>query len=657
MARKTKIEIDRTKRLFILDEETKFLTSNIEGESKVIASLTEFDAALNEGISIKDVVILVELDWGEPISHFYGYTVARQLMERLTEGETLNLLFISCFKRKTIKRILQASKSSYAFTQTFPHTNISKDFSLSNLEFPSFSDGEFQYYFRYCLKNSGVLDRLEHDIRPYIVGIKTLNPIDAQILIERIHTIKDIVGEKVIDIVNSCTVESLKSRLSEIQQHIFQRSEQLTTSREYESTGKNDWKPRMLIVEDDVMYLKKLEDTFSGNFEVTAEPSGEEALRLLEEKGKLYHVLLCDLELLDAEGDNQSVQGIRILETAKQRFSHIVCKVITNLPRRGVYFLLGKELRADLIYKSMLIDEAYCRDLIQEIKTEIGKYSSLQKLPGPDNTLWGDVPRQTNSKPGHLRRIYYQLRAEYKEDFDEMWREIDEFMETVLRGEQKIPTGYGRIENKNSIATLSILQQIRTIKSYVIHRLFWLYKEYRGVSSVSVSHSTYNSFFEKENILKDGQYGTITGFSIEKKTQISKITFGQFLEEENVRIRKHLSEQQDVRFDLINSWLYENIADILEVIGCYRNRFKSTQYIDVQSFCEKGNKGTLQMQEVEKILENIARETPTSQLLDNNSNARASVANLLSSIKTNTEWSMYPPNLQTLITSALQNMN
>ncbi len=649
---------DKTKQFFILDEETKFLASNVEGESKVIASSDEFENALNEGIQIKDVVILVELDWGEPISQFYGYTVARQLMERLKEGESLNLLFISCLKRKTIKHILQAAKTSYAFTQTFPHTIIGNDFALSNLKLPSFSNGEFQYYFRYCLTNSGVLDRLEHDIRPYGSGVKTLAPIDAQKLIERMHSIKDIVGEKVIDVVNSCTTETLQNRLHEIQQHIFQQSEQLTTSREYESKGQNDWKSRMLIVEDDTTYLEYLKNTFAENFEVTTEPSGEEALRLLQEKGKMYHVLLCDLELLDVEGDNQLIQGIKILEEVKQRFPHIVCKVITNLPRRGAYFLLGKELRAELIYKSMLIDDNYRRDLIQEIKIEIGKLSSLQKLPGPDNTLWGDYPRQRNSKgAGHLRRIYYQLREEYKVDFDEMWREIDEYLEKVLKNEQKIPTGYGRTENKNDIATLSILQQIKTIKSYVIHRLFWLYKEYRGVSSVQIFHSTYDSFFEKGSILKDGQYGTITGFSIEKQEDKSKVTFGQFLEEESIRIRKHLTEQENVQFDLINSWLNENIVDILEVMGNYKNRFTKSQYIDAQSFCEKGHKGTLQLQEVEEILENIAKETPTSELRDNTSNARASVAALLQSIKTSTEWNMYTPHLQNLITSALQNMS
>ena len=88
----TEIKIDT---LFVLDEETRFLADNFDKQKcQIIKTSAELAKVLNSKFQVKSIVILVELDWGNDNLQFYGYEVAKALMNSPNRQSKFNLLFM-----------------------------------------------------------------------------------------------------------------------------------------------------------------------------------------------------------------------------------------------------------------------------------------------------------------------------------------------------------------------------------------------------------------------------------------------------------------------------------------------------------------------------------------------------------------------------------
>jgi hypothetical protein len=222
--------------LFILDKETKFLSDVLDTKKcKVITSLPEFNELLDNHFQAKNIVILVELDWGNPISHFYGYQASKELMNSPNRKSIFNLLFISSLKAETIFRIFKSKNR--IFTQKFKHECLTTGFNLNTIVIPEISSKKFDYLKNYCLLESGILDRLEHDIRN-LLGNSDVGKI--QKTIEEINANSDILTPEIIShtesLANSTDFENRKHILGEIHRSLQVLQSQINNPGE--SSGK-----------------------------------------------------------------------------------------------------------------------------------------------------------------------------------------------------------------------------------------------------------------------------------------------------------------------------------------------------------------------------------------------------------------------------------
>lgn len=377
--------------LFILDEETKFLALNSDKKKcRDITSPSQFNELISNGFQVKNVIIFVELNWGNPISQFYGYKIAKELIENSSNRlSNFNLLFISTLRRETIYKILK--DKNRIFTQKFKHKFLSGDFDLNKVVIPDISSKKFDYLKNYCLLRSGILDRLEHDVK------NLLNNIDLaklQKAIDEIQVNKDILTPEIISFTKKLAAvtdfEKRERLLNDIHHSLLVLQNQINNPEECSEKKSH---VKVMLVEDDEVTLSKLKEQLGQYFHnITPFQKGSNAFSELEQNARQYDVVITDMELLDENFDDEK-QGIDILELCEIKYPYIVTRVITALPKNALKRLIGKGI-GEIVFKSRTGDMVIppfenLVEFVKQIEKDVQKKRQLRKMQGPEISWWG----------------------------------------------------------------------------------------------------------------------------------------------------------------------------------------------------------------------------------------------------------------------------
>lgn len=409
---KSSVEL-KTDSIFILDEETKFLSENLnKKECKVITSTSEFHDLLNNNFQAKNIIILVELDWGNPISHFHGYQVAKELMNSPKRLSNFNLLFISTLNREVIIKVFK--DKNRIFTQKFKHEPITKRFDLYTVFIPPISAKKFDYLKNYCLLESGILDRLEHDIRNLFGNS---NEEKFKQTIEEIEANRDILTPEIIShtetLSNTTDFENRKQILDAIHHSLQALQNQINNPGE--SSGIKSH-AKVMLIEDNADTLSKLQEQLNRYFyKIIPFQNGSKAFHELEKNARQYDVVITDMELLDGDFDDEK-QGIDILELCEKEYPFIVTRVITALPKNALKRLIGKGLN-EIVFKSETGDTVIppfenLIDFVKQIDKEVQKKRQLRKMRGPEMSWWGK----------YLTKQLYITKIEAPDTYNSIWR-------------------------------------------------------------------------------------------------------------------------------------------------------------------------------------------------------------------------------------------
>ncbi|MEX0813703.1 MAG: response regulator [Chitinophagales bacterium] len=648
------------KRLFILDEETKFLFPDKEGDA-LILSTDQLSKIEEHKATLEAVIILAELDWERKhLQDFYGYQVAQQILSAVELKSYFNLLFISTLLRETLYKII--NNRNRVFAKSFRHEKIGSHFSLSKISLPPVSKRKFEYLRKYCLTESGILDKLEHDIRP---GRK-LSDDQIEDLLQHIRANADLLDGKMLEVLKDTNVSDFHQKRRGLHEQLISRMREVSGIKGQSKNGNSykveSWKPRLLLLEDDTEQLFKMEGFLEPYFEVVTKSNGADAKEYLKNNAEQVSVAMCDMELLEANNLDQDVQGIDVLEYVKDNNPHIVLKVVSHLPKRALKVLFGDMLRvSDLVYKSMLLEgnPDFISDLVTEIQHEVDLRQTFQKLRGPSNTLWGNISRQ-GGRGGRLKQFYYGLKndPDKKKEFDQMWSEIDEKLKNVMDKKGRINSHFPQVNKRNEIAEMPLQKSLAYLKELLINRMFWIRNLYGGVQEETVAFSDYKGYFESGFLLfstdkkRFSQYGSLIGFSISKSSTGNghKLKFNQFFDEELIRIKE---TTKNLSFDLANSFLLDTIYDLLVLISKAGGQaFDKRKYPKPQDFWD----ADVQMPFINSVLQQLIKETPSKDLRSH-PESREKVLEELSILRTFDEFDTYPNDIKELISKSISNMD
>jgi len=499
--------------LVVLDKETSFFFENLDRKKiKVIITSSEFDAFLSNNFQVENIIIFVELDWDRPVLQFHGYQVAQALMESTNRLCSFNLLFISTFKRETIFNIFK--NKNRIFTQKFKHEILTKEFSLNNIVIPKISSKKFDYLKNYCLLESGVLDRLEHEVRNLLGSNSEAKLIKA---IEEIKANKDILTPQIISktemLENTDDIQIREKLLHDI--HRFLQVLQNQINNPGESSEKKSH-ARVMLIDDDKATLINLHKQLGQYFRnITPFHNGSVAFDELKKNARQYDVVITDMELLEENFDDEK-QGIDILELCENQYPFIVTRVITALPKNALKRLIGKGI-SEIIFKSSTGDSVIppfenLVEFVNQIEKEVLKRKQLRNMQGPENSWWGK----------YLTKQLYITKIDESEKYNKIWQNAINQANGFINGEfdtlndiEKISTEFKQT-NEVSNNPESGWEIIELLLS---HRLISLW--------FSTKHS-WNDFYYSGSG-EDNVYVKLNGFKSGLETKSSKLYFNTLL--------------------------------------------------------------------------------------------------------------------------------
>lgn len=543
------------------------------------------------------IFILSELYWTENKLEFNGYDIAEKIMLDVSGDYTPNIQFVSVDNQEILYKRKYKSAFANSFIAAFRHHDL-RNFQ-PNID--RFNKRKWSYLKKYLLTTSGILDVLLHDLEN-LIKIKYETQLKKiQGIVERFLGITEIAGTDILAYCGSFQVQEmtpvlLTKFLKDLQQLTVERLTAINNTVVYKQK-ETKAKKRLLLLEDERETLSKLSELFTPYYEVVPITDGAEALEELKIGGHLYDGLICDLLLLQ-EGTMlwQPVQGIEVLDYARENRPHITVKVITNLTRKGVRELLPDLNYVDILHKSLIENfgmEQLMPDLLSRLDQGIRKQSIFRRHPGPDKAVW-------NAKDGRLIIYYFELEKTQPEVFREMWNDVYQIVESCRNDPDSgsINGSFGKTENIKGRHEISFL------KLLLINRLMLIsqYANNQRVTYKDAHHpkKSYIDFpFWKTKPMSDAtSYCSVLGFSTKytepkkPKSTDEKIYFtleyNELFDMEVEWIKRH----PDLREERFESFFEENqhFCNLLYGILCSvieetenRKRFFKNDYTQVVS--------------------------------------------------------------------------
>ena len=416
---------ENIERLFVLDKETTFLVKTQNKRTKVISDEDNFESFISTGFNIREVIILVELKWeSHSRQKYYGYEIAKRIMNFVSPSDSLNILFISVIDR--VKLYNLCNTQNRIFVQKYPHTCLI-GLDLGTVAIPVMSIKKFGYLKNYCLLKTGIIDRLSHDLRNLLANIDESK---LSRFINDINMNREILTDNISNISNRLlqqhTEAEKKKLLSELQQSLIKLSIQLNES----ANGmKKKSHSRVILIEDDKGTLEKLVRQLGHYFQsITTFSNGSGAALELENNSIDYDVVITDMELLNDKFDDM-IQGIDILELCENKYPHLVTRVITALPKNALKQLTGKGfdeiIFKDSVNESVIPPFENLVKFVSKIDLEVKKRKKLKSLQGPKLSWWGK----------HHTRKLYLLEINDPKKYSALWNDAFLKADAFINGE------------------------------------------------------------------------------------------------------------------------------------------------------------------------------------------------------------------------------
>jgi len=541
------------KALFIWNNASKSYLKSIlpcDIEHTLITSQYELDIANIQGYG--QFIFLVELDWQNTM--LQGYKLAESLVEKWDdELNPPNIQFCSFLKQE---HLFELNKEIYKFySKSFTHYYLPL---TTDLSFKNYSMAKWRYLKHYALKRSGIIGRLQHDIGHLMLLSQDDLEKKVPLIRKELHRMESIIGAEAVRLYHRDYDKNLRDYLQELTQ--------LLTIRRVELEGRQgklhkkplkENLPKLLLLEDNPIYAKRVEELLLGHFDVAPFDNGTEALEEIEKYAHHYSVAICDLELLKKQSKiDQEIQGIEILDHIRSNCPHIVWRVITALPRKGVKELIDVDLNR-ILHKNQL--EIYGHNeviekFISDIEEQIEDNKFLLRMRGPKGRLW-DATTSTGRPGGRFKNFYYDLKNSYAALFSEMWEKINEEWEEIAlkqNDEIKVSTIFIRRKDEPHFIMnpkTPIKEKVEKLKTIIMHRLLFFYHFEPGDNVIYRDRNMgYNSkgFWDGDIPASPRAYAGILGISVRNLPQDNAqqiLTFefreyNQLFPEENSILKK-----------------------------------------------------------------------------------------------------------------------
>jgi CheY-like chemotaxis protein len=409
------------------------------------------------------LVILSELTWdNRKFSQFYGYEIAREI---ISKQPGIDLAFISLLPRNQLKSVNAAAQ---LLVPIFDHYRLPEILNHTDgLLIPSFSSMKWDIIRQYYIRPDGIVDKLVHDIR------KIDRHSDKARVIEALHKVDSyalILPAEIIDLaqqVQSSLDEKFEVACKRVREELLPLLEEYyheTVSTHHVDAAKSAY--RIMIVEDEKNTLRALEEGLAPYFEnVMAFSCGELARKELLRTPRSYSALIVDMELLDGDGNWQSLQGYELIQEANA-FPHIVTYLLTGYSKRALSAIKSSLRSKEIGYIAKdpvhgLPPEVDYASFAAKLQSQIQEH--LKFLEGPKNGAW---------RKG-LLHFYYSVIA--SEDGANLWKVIyegvDRFLEMGGDNEaETIPRELFSVNTKEF--------DIHHLRAVLIHRLICLHRQY-----------------------------------------------------------------------------------------------------------------------------------------------------------------------------------
>ncbi len=563
-----------------------FKTENEESDFNMVTSLMEWEEFDINSYNPKHILILVELNWKN--ENFEGYEIALEIMKKWKLEKAPWIRFASFISREQLYNLTTGKGLFRVFVKSFTHDLLPNELKVTNEQF---SLARWNYLKKYMLTQSGILDKLHHDLRNYLNNPDRISQKEVHHFLQQVEEINDITGKEINDFLLSFSksdpspVDKLSRLNTLIGKRMVQLTEEQSNKTQILSTRS---KYKILLLEDNKIMLEQLKTMFEPYFEVSDFYDGMEALTELKVGGQFYHAICIDLELLDETYRfDQEVQGVEVLEFSRKDLPHIARRVITGIGRKGVKELLPDMENQDIILKSHL--ELFGRDetfveFIGKLNSDIKKQSILLEMKGPEGTFWSDFSRQGNKEGGKLKRYYYEIKLD-EIVFNNLWSDVHELTRKMLDGKDiMIPCSFEKTINaKEIVKKADNEKKIDFLRQLLIHRLYWISKFKNNDSIIYKDElNKENSFFhlpfwDGKLFYNPKQYFLYLGFGCPKlypqspKKEDNKVTF-------NFKYKKlfpeeidYLKSRQELFEDKISDFYFQNVkfCDCLDTILFY----------------------------------------------------------------------------------------
>lgn len=475
---------------------------NNDKECQIISSIEDFEIVPIEEKHLTNIFILVELDWENNL--FYGYDVAYKIMVKWQNDQNPpNIQFLSFLSQENLYDL---NKNVYKFySKSFFHYQLPLNNELRTYPY---SPAKFKYLKKYALTESGILDTIKHDLEKVISDSKSDFSSELENYIVRLKNITSILGSDLNDIINAKNHNPVES-LNKIFTLIVQRLKTLNELKDNPLIKYEGIKEKIILVEDDINFGNQIQNRLNEYFDVDYYRNGFEAREAIELNGINYQALITDLELLNTNGKtDQEIQGIEVFEFTKDKFPHIVRRIVSGLPRKGISELVEIDIN-DILYKSLISYYGFndgFDDWVKKLKSDIKLHKRLKHMKGPNNTFWKDVEYKIkNGKKrasgSGFKRLYYNFKIEDEVAFQEMWKRIYDKTINILKQEdsEKVSTTFIKTTSSQNLrskkdkeSTIELLERILT------HRLLWIsYYDNNSTVIYKDVHNFENSFYHK----------------------------------------------------------------------------------------------------------------------------------------------------------------
>lgn len=612
-------------------------------------------------------LICVEIGWNDNLVH--GYELALDLMKsELANKKVLHLQFYSFKSRTAWFKYTKLSSRYRNLSKSFQHFQL--PFLLDNrIELTKIRKEKWDYLRKFTLSTGGFLSGIKHDLE----GLKTRGTNDVSSLKDITNLIRNnesIFGDKIINLLNDESKNFdfiVNNLILEIEGLLNILPEDNNKINKQQDDNQNRVKPKMIIIEDNEIDREKIHSVFQSHFDIPKDGifnSGEKVMEYLEKDGAFTDILICDLELLNNDGIDNDLQGIDIIMEVKSRYPHIVIRIITNIPRKGINYLVGSKILAnEIVYKRTLYenDYSYINDVVEKLNEDVKGKQKLTHLRGPENTYWtSGNAREKDSVPGHLKKYFYHLKFHGKLNFDEIISNLQD----INSFQSKINCNFPASNKRKLIAfpdEKNESESIDYLKTILRNRLFWIDKVYHSDNKkIEVNTDEYLKYFDFDNkpSFNKNYWGFIGFGCIISINNTVKITFGEFLDDERKWYAKKKLENQQInsrnKIDYLNSELKGKTVEILDTIKNAGGQFFSKdKYPTITTFDKTLINNPNKFDIFISIFEKISNEKPSSQIRSTG-DSRKKIIGIIKDIISSKEFHSYPANLKEKIKKALE---